>query len=203
MSANRNGQIVGYARVSSADQNLDRQLQALGKVDRLFPEKVSGKDTRSRPKLLEMLAYVREGDTVRAKSPDRLARSALDLLEIVRDLREKGVAVEFVDAPALNTEDHTGAFMLTVLAAVAELERAMIRERQAEGIAVAKAKGVYERGPKLSSEQIAEARRRIGADAPKAVVARDLGVSRSTLYSALSGSGRYAVSAGSPLDRID
>lgn len=104
----------------------------------------------------------------------------------------KGVAVEFVDNPALNTDTPQGEFMLTILAAVAELERATIRERQAEGIAIAKRKGVYARGPKLSAEQTASARERIRGGVAKSVVARDLGVSRSMLYDALKGRGRYA-----------
>lgn len=185
------GQIVGYARVSAADQNLARQLQALGDVDKLFEEKVSGKN-RERPELAAMLDWVREGDTVRVKSPDRLARSTMDLLAIIEELRAKGVQLEFVDNPSLNTGTPQGTFMLTILGAVAELERATILERQAEGIAIAKAKGVYERGPKLSAEQVQEARERIAAGVPKAKVARELGVSRQTLYTALAGAGRYA-----------
>lgn len=192
MSSNTIGQVVGYVRVSAADQNEARQLEAVGEVDRLFSEKVSGKNTADRERLQEMLAYVREGDKVRVKSPDRLARSTTDLLSIVRGLAAKGVAVEFVDNPALNTDTPQGEFMLTILAAVAELERATIRERQAEGIVIAKRKGVYARGPKLSAEQIASARERIRAGVAKSVVARDLGVSRSTLYAALGGTGRYA-----------
>ncbi|MFF1633457.1 recombinase family protein [Leifsonia sp. NPDC058248] len=185
------GQVVGYARVSAADQNEARQLEAIGEVDRLFSEKVSGKST-DRPQLQEMLAYVREGDTIRVKSPDRLARSTTDLLGMVERLKAQGVALEFVDNPALNTETPQGSFMLTILAAVAELERATIRERQAEGIAIAKAAGKYERGPKLTSEQIEEARERVAAGVPKARVARDLGCSRQTLHAALSGAGKYA-----------
>lgn len=192
MSSNNSGQVVGYVRVSAADQNEARQLEAVGEVDRLFSEKVSGKNTADRERLQEMLAYVREGDKVRVKSPDRLARSTTDLLSIVRGLAAKGVAVEFVDNPALNTDTPQGEFMLTILAAVAELERATIRERQAEGIAIAKRKGVYARGPKLSAEQTASARERIRGGVAKSVVARDLGVSRSTLYAALGGTGRYA-----------
>ena len=134
------GQVVGYARVSAADQNEARQLEAIGEVDRLFSEKVSGKTT-DRAQLQEMLSYVREGDTIRVKSPDRLARSTTDLLGMVEQLKAKGVALEFVDNPALNTETPQGSFMLTIVAAVAELERATIRERQAEGIASAKAAG--------------------------------------------------------------
>ncbi len=185
------GQIVGYARVSAVDQNLARQLQALGDVDKLFEEKVSGKN-RERPELAAMLDWVREGDTVRVKSPDRLARSTMDLLAIIEELRAKGVQLEFVDNPSLNTGTPQGTFMLTILGAVAELERATILERQAEGIAIAKAKGVYERGPKLSAEQVEEARERIAAGVPKAKVARELGVSRQTLYTALARAGRYA-----------
>ena len=192
MPSHSSGQVVGYARVSSADQNLARQEEALGNVDRLFMEKVSGKNVDDRKQLKEMLAYVREGDTVRVKSPDRLARSTRDLLALVEQLQSKGVSVQFVDAPALNTDTPQGEFMLTILAAVAQLERATIRERQAEGIAIARSKGVYARGPKLSPEEVAVAREQVASKVPKAEVARSLGVSRSTLYEALNGTGRYA-----------
>lgn len=186
------GQVVGYVRVSAIDQNEVRQVHALGGVDRLFSEKVSGKSIGDRGQLKEMLDYVREGDVVRVKSPDRLSRSTRDLLALVERLRAKGVELEFVDNPSLSTNTPQGEFMLTILAAVAQLERATIRERQAEGIAIAKRNGVYERGPKLAPEQIDDARRRIDAGVPKARVARELGVSRQTLYTALGGGGRYA-----------
>ena len=137
-----NGQIVGYVRVSAIDQNEARQIEALGEVDRLFSEKVSGKNT-DRPQLQEMLAYIREGDVVRAKSPDRLSRSTRDLLSLIEQIQGKGAQIEFVDNPSLNTDTPQGTFMLTILGAVAELERATIRERQAEGIAIAKRNGVY------------------------------------------------------------
>lgn len=186
------GQIVGYARVSATDQNLDRQLEALGHLDKLFAEKVSGKNTTDRPQLSAMLGHVRGGDVVRVKSLDRLARSTTDLLEIAAILKIKGVALEFVDNPTLNTDTPQGEFVLTVFAAVAQMERAMIRERQAEGIAAAKKRGVYDRAPRLSDEQIDNARQRIDQHVPKAVIARELGVSRATLYAALAGTGRYA-----------
>lgn len=185
------GQIVGYARVSAADQNLDRQLTALGEVDKLFQEKISGKNT-DRDQLRAMLDYVRDGDTIRVKSPDRLARSTKDLLALVESVQDKGVSVEFVDNPALNTNTPQGEFMLTVLAAVAQLERKITLDRQAEGIIEAKRKGVYEKKPKLTPEQVDQARQRVEAGVPKAVIARDLGVSRATLYAALNGTGRYA-----------
>lgn len=189
------GQTVGYVRVSAADQNLDRQLEAIGEVDRLFSEKVSGKNTTDRSELQAMVAYVREGDVARVKSPDRLARSTKDLLGLIEQLKAKGVAVEFVDNPALNTDTPQGEFMLTVLAAMAQLERATIKERQAEGIAIAKRKGVYDRAPKLTPEEIATARHRVSEGVAKARVARDLGVSRQTLYAALEGTGKYAEAA--------
>ncbi len=185
------GQVVGYARVSSVDQNLARQMKALEGCDRIFADKLSGKDT-AREQLQEMLRYVREGDTLRVVSPDRLARSTRDLLAMVEELKGRGVSVEFLDNPALNTDTPQGEFMLTVLAAMAQLERSVIRERQAEGIAAAKAAGTYKRAARLSSQQVGEARERLAAGVSKASVARDLGVSRQTLYAALKGEGVYA-----------
>lgn len=196
MSSNTKGQIVGYARVSASDQNLERQLSVMGDADRVFKEKASGKSQRERPQLREMLAFVREGDTVLVKSPDRLARSTMDLLKIVTELREKGVGVTFVDAPSLNTDTPQGEFMLTILGAVAQLERAVLLERQAEGIALARARGAYDRDPKLSADEVQEARQRVSEGVPKARVARELGVARSTLYAALEGSGRYGDGEG-------
>lgn len=184
------GQVVGYVRVSSADQNEARQLEAIDEVDRLFSEKVSGK-SMERKQLKAMLAYVRDGDVVRVKSPDRLSQSTRDLLALVEQLQSKRVELEFVDNPSLNTDTPQGDFMLTVLGAVAQLELAVARERQAEGIAIGKANGVYARGPELIDEQIAEARGRLLAEVPKAVIARELGVSRQTLYTALGGEGVY------------
>ena len=184
------GQTVGYVRVSTTDQNPARQLAAIGQVDRLFGEKISARTT-DRPQLQAMLGYVRSGDLVRVKSPDRLARSTTDLLTLVNQLKDKDVQIQFIDQPALNTDSPQGQFMLTILGAVAQLERATIKERQAEGIALAKARGVYNRTPKLSPDQINQARRRITDGVPKTTIARDLNVSRQTLYTALAGQGRY------------
>ena len=184
------GQLVGYVRVSTLEQNPARQVQALGRVDKLFQDAASGA-RRERPQLDALLEYVRDGDVMRVKSPDRLARSTTDLLQIVGDLKQRGVSVEFVDNPSLNTDTPQGEFVLTILAAVAQLERATIKERQAEGIALAKQRGAYERAPKLDQEQVAEVRQLVDAGIPKARIARDLGVSRQTLYTALAGKGRY------------
>ncbi len=189
------GQTVGYVRVSTTDQNPARQLEAIGTVDRLFAEKISAR-TSDRPQLQAMLGYVRSGDVVKVKSPDRLARSTTDLLALVNQLKTKDVQIQFIDQPALNTDSPQGQFMLTILGAVAQLERATIKERQAEGIALAKARGAYDRTPKLSPDQIEQARRRITDGVTKARVARDLGVSRQTLYTALAGQGRYRQRSG-------
>lgn len=182
-----NSHIVAYVRVSSAEQNEARQLAALkaaGGFDKLFTEKLSAKD-RKRPALEAMLGHVREGDVVRVKSVDRLARSTTDLLGIVQELNDKGVAVEFLDTPTMNVDSAQGKFMLTIMGAFAELERQTIRERQAEGIALAKAEGRFAKVKKLSREQIEEALQRVADGDTKAEIARDLGVSRQTLYAAL------------------
>lgn len=184
------GRVYGYARVSSKDQNLARQREALAGVDVLVEEKVSG--VADREKLKTLMAFAQDGDTIRVKSIDRLARDTRDLLRIVDELTDKGVALEFIDSPMLNVSTKEGRAMITVFAAFAELEREAIRERQREGIALAKAAGRYAKAPKLSSEQVELARERVEAGVPKARVARDLGVSRQTLHTALAGQGRYA-----------
>lgn len=132
---------IGYARVSSEDQNLDRQLDALkaSGCENIYAEKVSGANTE-RPQLMEMLRYIREGDILVISSLDRLGRSAADLLRIVDTLREKKVELESLKEK-LDTSTPTGRFTLQVFAAVAELERESIRERQREGLAAAKRRG--------------------------------------------------------------
>ena len=186
------GLVFAYARVSSADQNPERQTELFKGLDtdHIYVDHASGAST-DRPKLKVLLKVLRRGDTLVVKSPDRLARNTVDLLNIAHELRDKGVDLEFLDTPALNVDSATGEFMLTIYAGFATLERAMIRERQAEGIAIAKAKGKYEREPKLNAEQVRDARKRVEAGVPKAKVARELGVSRTTLYHALAGQGIY------------
>lgn len=182
------GQVVGYVRVSSVGQNPERQVEALSGAERLFTDKVSGKHTE-RPALSELLAYVRDGDTVRVASLDRLARNLDDLRRLVTDLTGKGVRVEFIKEGLTFTGEANAMnrLLLSMLGAVAEFERELIRERQAEGIALAKERGVYKgRAKALNPEQVAEAQERVSQGIPKAKVARDLGVSRQTLYSALS-----------------
>lgn len=189
------GQIVGYARVSAVDQNVSRQMKALEvECDKIFVEKVSAAKTENRPQFQEMMRYLREGDVLQVTSADRLARSTRDLLDIVQSLKDRGVQVEFLDNPALNTDTPQGEFMLTILAAVAQLERSIIRERQAEGIAIARAAGKYDRAPKLSPEQAREVRRLDALGVPKTAIARKMGCSRHTVYAVLDRIGKYAES---------
>lgn len=177
------GQRIGYVRVSTFDQNVDRQLDGQS-LDRIFTDKASGKDI-NRPELDAMLAFAREGDTVVVHSMDRLARNLDDLRKLVQSLTKRGVRIEFVkESLAFSGEDSPMAnLMLSVMGAFAEFERALIRERQSEGIAVARQRGAY-RGRKrsLSDEMVAELHRRVDDGERKAVIARDLGISRETLY---------------------
>lgn len=177
------GQRIGYIRVSSFDQNPERQLEPV-QVDKVFTDKASGKDTQ-RPELDTLLSFVREGDTVVVHSMDRLARNLDDLRRLVQKLTKRGVRIEFVkESLTFTGEDSPMAnLMLSVMGAFAEFERALIRERQREGIALAKQRGAY-RGRKkaLNSEQIAELKRRVAAGEQKTLVARDFGISRETLY---------------------
>lgn len=184
------GQKIGYARVSSKDQNLDRQLAALKKekVFRIFTDTVSGSST-PRPGLDGALNYVRAGDQLIVVSMDRLARSLIDLHRLVDELTERGVSVKFLKEGQVYSKDSTpvAKLMLGLLGSVAEFERAIIRERQAEGIAKAKARGVYKgRAKVLNEEQIMQAREWVGEGIPKAEVARRLGIGRTTLYRYLS-----------------
>ena len=134
---------VGYARISTEGQQVARQeiiLQNLG-VERVFVETCSGKNT-DRPELKKMLTFIREGDTVVIESISRLARNTKDLLLLVDEFSKRGVA--FVSQKEnIDTTTPTGKFILTVFGAIAELEREYILQRQAEGIAIAKANGVY------------------------------------------------------------
>lgn len=197
------GRTVGYARVSSEDQSLARQLAALDGLSTsprtgeplIFTDQISGKDTE-RPGLDALLDYVREGDLVRVASFDRLSRDLGDLRRLVKELTEAGISVEFLhehltfsgeDSPISN-------LLLNLLGSVAEFERAQIRERQRQGIDAAHKRGDVYRGrvPALKPEQIKDARQRIAQGVAHTRVARDLGVSRQTLYCALKGEGAYA-----------
>ncbi len=177
------GQRVGYVRVSSIDQNPDRQLGSV-QVDRVFTDKASGKDTH-RVELENLLSYVREGDTVVVHSMDRLARNLDDLRRLVEQINGKGASIEFLkEGLTFTGEDSPMArLMLSVMGAFAEFERALIRERQLEGIALAKQRGAYKGRKKvLSPKQAEELCLRVGRGERKAALAREFGISRETIY---------------------
>lgn len=177
------GQRIGYIRVSTLDQNPDRQLEG-AQVNKVFTDKASGKDTQ-RPQLDALLGYIREGDTLVVHSMDRLARNLDDLRRLVQQLTGRGVRIEFIkEGLTFTGEDSPMAnLLLSVMGAFAEFERELIRERQREGIALAKQRGAYRgRKPALNSTETAELRRRVEAREPKAALAREFGISRATLY---------------------
>lgn len=192
-----NGQTVAYIRVSSIDQNPDRQIAKVGDVDRTFTDRVSGKSRVDRPELANMLGHVRQGDLVRVASMDRLARSVVDLAQLVKDMTSRGVTVEFVSERLTfepGAEDSYAMFHLHMLGAVAQLERSTIRERQQDGIDLAKKRGVYRgRSRKLTDEQIHNARQLIDVGVPKTKIAENFGCSRRVLYDALASRGPYSV----------
>jgi DNA invertase Pin-like site-specific DNA recombinase len=178
---------VGYVRVSSLEQNTARQLDSLT-LHKVFTDHASG-GTTDRPALVEALEYVRAGDTLVIHSMDRLARNLDDLRRIVLELTGRGVSVEFVKEAQTFTAEGVSPManlMLSLLGAFAEFERSLIRERQREGIALAKAQpGKYRgRAPALSADQVATLRSRDAAAGGKgrAALAREFGISRETLY---------------------
>lgn len=180
------GKHIGYIRVSSLEQNESRQLEGEA-LDKVFTDKVSGK-SMDRPQLQAMLDYVREGDVILVHSMDRLARNLDDLRSLVSQLTGKGIQVRFLkEGLTFTGEDSPMAtLLLSVMGAFAEFERALIRERQREGIAIAKTEGKYKgRKPSLTDAQVKDLVGRIEAGEPKAKLAREFGISRETLYSYL------------------
>ena len=184
------GQIIGYTRISSVNQNDARQLDGV-KLDKTFTDTSSGKDT-ARPQLQAMLSHIRTGDHLMVHSMDRLSRSLADLETLVKDLTARGITVTFktqaltfpakVDGQS-EKELARSILMLQMMGAVAQFERALIRERQAEGIAIAKKNKVYKgRKPSLDAEQVAELNALVAAGVAKTKIATQMGVSRATVY---------------------
>ena len=177
------GQRIGYQRVSTVDQNTDRQLDGV-ELDKVFTDKASGKDANRR-ELARAIDYVREGDMLVVHSMDRLARNLEDLLRIVRELTGNGVRVEFVkeDLTFAGDDSPMNTLLLSMLGAVAAFERSMILERQREGIALAKAAGKYKgRKAALTNDQASELRARLDSGESVTALATEYGVSRQTVY---------------------
>jgi DNA invertase Pin-like site-specific DNA recombinase len=184
-------QRVGYVRVCNFDQNGYPQLEG-EELDRTFLDKASGKDVK-RPQLTAMLAFLRKGDTVVCHSMDRLGRNFDDLRRLVLGLTERGVRVQFVKENLTFTgeDSTTGNLLLRVMGAFAQFERELVRERQREGIAVAKAAGAYKgRKRSLSPEQTAELTRRLSTGESKSGLAREFGIDRATVYRYLGRAGK-------------
>jgi DNA invertase Pin-like site-specific DNA recombinase len=184
------GKRIGYVRVSSADQNDARQLDGVA-LDKTFTDKASGKNT-DRPQLQAMLEFVREGDHIYVHSMDRLSRSLRDLQDVVERLTAKGISVTFMkenlrfDPLATGIDAHQTAYstlMLQLLGAVGQFERALIKERQREGIAIAKTKNVYKgRKKALDDAEIARLKKMAADGLSKVEIAETLGISRASVY---------------------
>src|SRR5512135_2346304 len=175
---------IGYARVSTLEQNLDLQLQTLKKAGckKIFREKVSGA-SRERPEFAKMLDQLREGDIVVVWKLDRLARSTRALLETMETIREAGARFQSLSEPWADTTTHAGKMIMTVFAGIAEFERDLIRERTAAGRVAAKRRGVrFGRPPKLSPEQAKLARRLVAEGRSVSEVADTFNVHVATIY---------------------
>lgn len=174
--------VVGYCRVSTLEQSIDRQYETMKfyKVEKVFEEKISGKNAL-RPKLQEMLEFVREGDCVVVHDFSRLARSTVDLLHIVETLTHKGVQL-ISSKEQIDTSTPTGKLILTVLGSIHEFERTSLLEKQAEGIAIAKAKGVYKGRKPIEIDNFSECYEKWKCrEVSKADLMKELGITRPTL----------------------
>lgn len=176
---------IGYYRCSTSEQNPDRQIKILkdSGCEKIFSDMLSGKD-RNRPGFEEMMNFVRENDVVTTESISRIARSTRDFLNIIEELNSKGVT--FISMKeSIDTATPQGKFMLTVFAAMSELERSQILQRQAEGIAIAKEKGAYKgRKPKeIDQYKFNNLYKQWKAgDITQKYMIKELSVSRSTLF---------------------
>ena len=178
---------IGYARVSTIEQKEARQLESFAsyaeKIRKVFIDKVSGKDT-NRPQLKALLEYVREGDVVVVSDFSRLARSTRDMLQIVQELTEKGVGLISLKEN-VDTDTPQGRFMLTVFAALAELERETILQRQREGIAIAKQQHKYKGRKPLPFDEDklkAECKKWRNGEQTAVVTMNKLGIKRNRFY---------------------
>ena len=176
--------IIGYKRVSTLDQNTSRQLVDVT-LEKVFEDKVSGKNL-DRPELQNLLDFVREGDSVHIHSMDRLARNLEDLLSLVNRLTSKGVSVHFHKENLLfdNTSSTKAMtkLILSIMGAVAEFERMLILERQREGIALAKKRGVYTGRKPIKANLIEETQKLVNEGMSVAQACRETKVSRATYY---------------------
>lgn len=177
---------IAYIRVSTLEQNTARQEGAFKglKIDKYFEEKVSVKNIKDRPELNKMMDYVREGDTVIVESISRFGRSLPDLISLIQQLNDKGVQFKSLKEGDIDTTTATGKLVFNIFASLAEFERETIKERQAEGIAIAKANGKYKgrvRRPIDQNEFISLYNRWQNGEIQKKFICKKLNVSMATL----------------------
>lgn len=189
--------IYGYARVSSTGQNIELQIDALTTYgcEKIFKEKISGRKKENREQFKRLMETVKEGDTIVVTKLDRMARNTRDALETIESLRERGVALVILNmgGQVVDTSTPVGKMMVTMLAAIAEFEADMIRERQMEGIQAAKERGAFRgRVPKFTadSKELQQAielvRKRQDTGMSMDMIAKACGMSRKTLYNKLN-----------------
>ena len=178
---------IGYKRVSSATQNTARQ--DVGEVDKVFEEKVSGKNVKDRQALQDMIEYVREGDQVIVHSIDRLARDLRDLLNIVDTMITRGVSLHFIkeNLTFSGNDDPFSKLTLSIAGAFASFERDIIKSRQAEGIAKAKERGVYANRKRKSSINVNRVKGLRDEGLNNTEIAAHMGISRMSVYRFLKG----------------
>ena len=190
------GKRIAYIRVSSEGQNTSRQDQQIEElcVDKVFSEKVSGKNIQDRPQFQMMMDYAREEDIIYCAELSRWGRSLIDIKTTVTALTSKGVTVKFLKENltfTYNEEDPMSNLLLGILSSLAEWERAVIKSRQMEGVRIAQERGIYKercgRKPKLTEEQIKEVQRRVADGEKRSDVAVAFGVSRQTVYNLVAG----------------
>ncbi len=179
--------LVGYARVSTGGQSLEVQLRALAECNKVFQEKVSGASD-DRPQLTLLLDYVKEGDVVMVTKLDRLARNTRHLLEISELLQHKQVALRILNL-GIDTSTPTGKLMLTMIGAIATFERELMLERQAEGIELAKRRGVYKGRKPTAMAKGNEVLALIAKGLPRAEIAKRTGISVSSVQRILKNQG--------------
>ena len=183
------GQRIGYARVSTTDQNTSVQEQQLKDAgcSKVFTEQASGTSAAHRDQLAAALEYAREGDTLVVTRLDRLARSQADLHQLLNDLSNRSIGFECTEQPEVNTTGPMGKLLLGVLGAVAEFETGLRRERQMEGIAKAKAAGKYKGGQPIKTEKVKKLKQLIDDGTSISAAAREVGMSRVTAHKYLAG----------------
>ena len=184
------GKKIAYIRVSSEGQNTSRQDQQIEElaVDKVFTEKVSGKNIQDRPQFQMMLEYAREDDIIYCADLSRWGRSLIDIKTTITDLTKRGVTVTFLkeNLTFSGNDDPMSNLLLGILSSLSEWERAVIKSRQMEGVKIAQEKGIYKercgRKPKLTEEQMKEVKRRVADGEKRSDVALAFGVSRQTVY---------------------